>query len=105
MQRRDRAPGRIIEQGRADTLHDTEPKLHRVVKEGLVTAHRLALVVHEGPAAGNPARIDLGAARRERARLRLDLLLNRAPEAVRVIHVDMSLRDLPLLQVAHMRLT
>ena len=84
MQRRDDAPDRVVEQHRADACGAGELEAVGGAEERLVLADRLALVVEDGPAAADPARIDVRTARHERARLGLDLLLDLAAEAVGV---------------------
>ena len=61
VQRGDDALGRVVEQHRADAdLRRRTRKPWRGAEEGLVLADRLALVVEDGPAAADPARVDDG---------------------------------------------
>ena len=115
VQRGDDAPDRVVEEHRADADRDVELEAVRVGEERLVLADRLALVVEDGPAAADPARVDVVGViaagrprpRRSRrgvapgpARLGLDLLLDLAAEAVGVGEADLDLRLLAAVQVA-----
>ena len=70
VQRGDDTLGRVVEQHRADADLHTELEAVGGAEEGLVLADRLALVVEDGPAAADPARVDHGAAVRPSARAR-----------------------------------
>ena len=84
------APGRVVEQHRANAGRHAELEAVRGAEERLVPADRLALVVEDGPAAANPARADHGTAFRQRPGLGLDLLLDLAAEAVGVGEAELD---------------
>src|SRR5690606_4801720 len=76
MKRPDLAAQRIVEPQRTDADRMAEPVFVVRVEEGLVAPDRLALVVEDGPAAGDPSEVDDGPTRLQRPgfgeRLRLD---------------------------------
>ena len=72
----------------------------RRAEERLVLANRLALVVEDGPAAADPARVDHGATFHQRPGLGLDLLLDLAAEAVGVGKAELDLEALRRQRVA-----
>ena len=94
VQRGDDALGRVVEQHRADADRDAELEAVGGAEERLVLADRLALVVEDGPAAADPARVDHGAAFDQRPGLGLDLLLDLAAEAVGVGEAELDLQAL-----------
>ena len=94
VQRGDDTLGRVVEQHRADADLHAEFEAMRGAEEGLVLADRLALVVEDGPAAADPARVDHGAAFYQRPGLGLDLLLDFAAETVGVGEAELDLQAL-----------
>src|SRR5207253_8303148 len=100
----DDASDRVVEEDDADALRARELEAGRRAEERLVLAHRLAIVVEDGPAAPDPARAVPGASVRQRARLGLHLLLDLASEAVGVGERAVDARDLARSQVRGMGL-
>ena len=104
VQRGDDALDRVVEQHRADADLHAELEAVGGAEERLVLADRLALVVEDGPAAADPARVDHRAAFDQRPGLGLDLLLDLAPEAVGVGEAELDLQALRRQRVAGMGL-
>ena len=96
--------GGIVDQDRAHALDVGELEEvtlagRQLTEIGLVLAHRLALVVEDRPPAAHPTQWAI-----RDLRLRLDLLLHLATEAIRVAEADLHLGLLPCLHVGIMGL-
>ena len=88
---------RVVAEDGADTDLVGELELVRRAEEGLVLADRLALVVENGPAAADPARIShwrIGIIQVEWPGLGLDLLLDLAAKAIGIAEADLDLQPI-----------
>src|SRR5262245_22233954 len=81
---RDYSPDRIVKQHGAYARCSGEFESVRRAEERFVLANGFPFVIEDGPAAPDPTWIDVRSVRRQRPRLGLNLLLDLAPEAVRI---------------------
>src|SRR5258708_39273395 len=95
MQRRHDPLDWIVEKHRAHANRHGELEMVRGAEEWLVLAHRLALVVENGPAAADPARIADRSALKQWTGFSLRLFLDLAPKAIRIGEMVLDLCWLP----------
>ena len=102
MERRNDALHRVVKEDRTDADGLCANSNACGTEERLVLTHGFPLVVEDGPAAADPAWIDVWAARDKRAGLGLDLLLDLAPEAVGIRERVLDFRLLTRLEIGGM---
>jgi len=105
MQRRHDPLDWIVEKHQAHANRHGELEMVCGAEEWLVLAHRLALVVENGPAAAGPAWIADRSTLKQWTGFSLRLFLDLAPKAIRIREMVLDLRWLPRWKIGFMSFT